>query len=64
MDVYLGKDIIKVEKEDILNKPSDNKILMLRAKDIKNDPEIGVAVSNKEQYQIGDHTVVVLKGAS
>jgi len=31
----------------------------LRAKDIKNDHEIGAAVSNKEQYQIGDHTVVI-----
>jgi 4-amino-4-deoxy-L-arabinose transferase-like glycosyltransferase len=59
MDVYLGKDIIKVEKEDILNAQPDNKILMLRAKDIKNDSDIRAALSNREQYQIGDHTVVI-----
>lgn len=59
MDVYLGKDIIKVDREDILNEPSEDKLLMLKIKDIKNDPEIGTALQNREQYQIGRYAVVV-----
>lgn len=59
MDVYLGKDIIKVDKDDIVKQPLENRLLMLRTKDIKNDPEIGTAVLNKEQYQIGNYTIVV-----
>lgn len=59
MDVYLGKDIIKVDREDILNEPSEDKLLMLKIKDIKNDPEIGAALQNREQYQIGRYAVVV-----
>ncbi len=59
MDVYLGKDIIKVDKDDIVKQPLENRLLMLRTKDIKNDPEIGTAVLNREQYQIGNYTIVV-----
>jgi len=59
MDVYLGKDIIKVEKEDILKQPHENRLLMLRTKDTKNDPEILAATQNREQYQIGNYTIVV-----
>jgi len=59
MDVYLGKDIIKVDMEDILNESSKNRLLMLRMKDIRNNPEISAAVSNKEQYQIGEHAIVI-----
>jgi 4-amino-4-deoxy-L-arabinose transferase-like glycosyltransferase len=59
MDVYLGKDIIKVEKEDILKQPHENGLLMLPTKDTKNDPEILDALQNREQYQIGNYTIVV-----
>jgi hypothetical protein len=59
MDVYLGKDIIKVEKEDILKQPHENRLLMLRTKDTKNDPEILAVLQNREQYQIGNYTIVV-----
>ena len=59
MDVYLGKDIIKAERKDILKEPLENRLLMLRTKDIKNDPEIHTAVLNREQYQIGKYTIVV-----
>ncbi len=59
MDVYLGKDIIKVDKEDIVKQPLENRLLMLRTKDIKNDPEIHTTVLNREQYQIGNYTIVV-----
>ena len=60
MDVYLGKDIIKVDKEDILNESPKNRLLMLRIKDIQNDPDILAAVLNKTQYQIGEHAIVIL----
>ena len=59
MDVYLGKDIIKVDKKDFVKQPLENRLLMLRTKDIKNDPEISTAVLNREQYQIGNYTIVV-----
>lgn len=59
MDVYLGKDIIKVEKDDIINDTYENRLLMLRSKDIKNDPVLLRVVSDKEQYQVGQHTIVI-----
>ncbi len=59
MDVYLGKDIFEAEKGDILNASPEKKILMLRTKDIKNDADLRAALSNREQYQIGEHTVVI-----
>lgn len=62
MDVYLGKDIIKVDKEDILNETDENKLLMLRIKDIKNDPDIHFLVFNKVQYQFGENIIVILNG--
>ncbi|MDD4778558.1 MAG: glycosyltransferase family 39 protein [Fermentimonas sp.] len=60
MDVYLEKDIIKVEKEDLLNENNGNKLLMLRTKDIKNDPDISSLVLNKDQYQFGVNIIVIL----
>ena len=60
MDVYLGKDIIKAEKEDLLNENNENKLLMLRTKDIKNDPDIHSLVLNKVQYQFGENVIVIL----
>jgi hypothetical protein len=59
MDVYLGKDIIKIEKEDILKEPQENRLLMLRIKDIKKDPELRSVILNKEQYQIGEYAIVI-----
>lgn len=59
MDVYLGKDIIKVDKDDIVKQPLENRLLMLRVKDIKNDPELYNAIVTKEQYQIGKYMIVI-----
>lgn len=60
MDVYLGKDIIKVDKEVILHVFNENKLLMLRTKDIKNDPDIHSIILNKVQYQFGENIIVIL----
>jgi len=59
MDVYLEKDIIKVDKDDIVKQPLENRLLMLRVKDIKNDPELYNAIVTKEQYQIGKYVIVI-----
>lgn len=59
MDVYLGKDIVEVTKEDILKEPIEKRLLMLRIKDLKNDPELRAATSNKEHYLIGKHAIVI-----
>lgn len=59
MDVYLGKDIIKIGKDDLFHEPHENRLLMLRSKDIKNDSDLQLMVSDKEQYQIGEHTIVI-----
>jgi len=59
MDVYLGKDIIKVDKEDIMKQPITNKLLLLPTKNMQNDPEMLAVLRNREQYQIGKYTIVV-----
>ena len=59
MDVYLKKDVIIVDKE-VLKNSTDKKLLMLRAKDIENDPEISSLVLNKIQYPYGDNIIVIL----
>jgi hypothetical protein len=59
MDVYLGKDIIKVEKEEILRPSAEKKLLLLPTKVIQRDSEIRRAIQDKEQYRIGDHTIVI-----
>jgi len=59
MDVYLGKDIIKADKDDIMKQPITNKLLMLPTKNIINDPEILAVIQNREQYQIGKYTIVI-----
>jgi len=59
MDVYLGKDITKVEREDILKQPHENRLLMLRVQDIKNDKELHNALMNKEQYRFGKYAIVI-----
>ncbi|MFA6701575.1 MAG: glycosyltransferase family 39 protein [Dysgonamonadaceae bacterium] len=59
MDVYLGKDIIKVDKEEILRESHENRLVILQNKDISNDADIRSAIENKEQYQIGKHTIVI-----
>lgn len=59
MDVYLGKDIIKINKEDIMKQSITNKLLLLPTKNMINDPEIRAALQKREQYQIGKYTIVV-----
>jgi len=59
MDVYLGKDIIKVDKDDIVKQPITNKLLLLPTKNMMSDPEILAAIQNRKQYQIGSYTIVV-----
>ncbi len=59
MDVYLGKDIIRVKREDILEEPLENRLLILRYKETKNDPELHNAIINKEQYRFGKNLIVI-----
>jgi hypothetical protein len=59
MDVYLGKDILKVKREDILREPHKNRLLMLRVKNMKNDQELHNALINKEQYRVGNYMIVI-----
>lgn len=61
MDVYLGKDIIKVDKEQILSNHQENKILIAQTKHIKKDEELRLLIENNEQYKIGKYTITVLK---
>jgi hypothetical protein len=61
MDVYLGKDVIKVEKDDIIEPSVEKKLLLLRTKVIDRDNEIRMAVQNNAQYQIGDYTIVLFQ---
>lgn len=59
MDVYLGQDIVEVEKEDIINPTAEKKLLMLKTNSIAGDPELSTVVQNKELHQIGDYTIVL-----
>lgn len=60
MDVYLGKDIIEVSREDILKEQTEKRLLMLRLKDIRNDLQLSAVLSNKEMFLIGKHAIVIL----
>ena len=62
MDVYFKKDIIKVHREEIVNQPFENRILLLKSKVIKTDPEIYAIIHGHEQYQIGRYTIVLSNG--
>jgi len=59
MDVYLGKDILKVKREDILKEPHKNRLLMLRVKDMKKDQGLHNVLRNKEQYRVGNYMIVI-----
>lgn len=59
MDVYFKKDIVKVNKEKIVNQQLDNRMLLLKSKVIKTDPEVYAAVFDQEQHQIGRYTIVL-----
>lgn len=59
MDVYLGKEIIKVEKEKILSSSAEKKLLLLRTKVIQGDAEIRGAIRDREQQRVGSYTIVL-----
>lgn len=59
MDVYFKKDIINVNREKIVNQPFGNRVLLLKSKTLKTDPEIYAVVHGREQYQIGRYTIVL-----
>ncbi|MDD2513634.1 MAG: glycosyltransferase family 39 protein [Proteiniphilum sp.] len=61
MDVYLGKDVIEAEEEDILRPPTEGQLILLRTKEIYTDSKIRRAIRNKEQYRIGNYTIVLFK---
>ena len=59
MDVFLGKDVKMVEKEDIVDNSLANAILMLPAKKVKRDEELHSAIEDKTYFEIGNHVIVI-----
>lgn len=59
MDVFLGQDIVSVSKEELLQEFPEKRLLMLRVKEMNNDPELGAALSNGEKYLVGRHVIVI-----
>ncbi len=59
MDVFLKKDVIFAEKEEIINNSLAGQLLLISDKAIKNDTEIQSVVHNKEQYKVGNFVIVV-----
>lgn len=59
MDVYLGKDIIEVSREEILKEQPEKRLLMLQIKDMKNDLQLSAVISNKKTFLIGKHAIVI-----
>lgn len=59
MDVFLGQDIVSVSKEELLQKFPRKRLLMLRVKEMNNDPEVGAALSSSEIHRVGRHLIVI-----
>lgn len=60
MDVFLKKDVIFAEKEEIVNNSLTGQLLLLPEKTIKKDADIQSVVQNKQQYVVGQYIIVVL----
>lgn len=60
IDSYLKKEIQNANSEKILSLAKDrNFILLVRNKDLKNDPELIKITNNKEIYPIGNYSIIV-----
>lgn len=59
MDVFLRKDVIFAEKEEIVNNSLTGQLLLLPERTIKRDAEIQSVVQNKQQYIVGQYVIVV-----
>ena len=59
MDVFLGKDIVKVSRGELLRESPGKRLLMLRVKEMSNDPELGTALSNGEKHLVGRHAIII-----
>jgi hypothetical protein len=59
MDVFLKKDVIFAEKEEIVSKAIAGQLLLISDKAIKKDADIQSVIQNKEQYKVGSFVVVV-----
>ncbi|OPZ29173.1 MAG: Undecaprenyl phosphate-alpha-4-amino-4-deoxy-L-arabinose arabinosyl transferase [Bacteroidetes bacterium ADurb.BinA174] len=59
MDVFLKKDIIFAEKEEIVSKAIAGQLLLISDEAIKKDTDIQSVIQNKEQYKVGSFVVVV-----
>lgn len=59
MDVYLGKDIKIIGKEDLIKSITTTGIVLLPTKEIKKDEKLRSIIERKEHYTIGNYAVVV-----
>lgn len=59
MDVFLKKDVIFAEKEEIVNNAIAGQLLLISDKAIKKDSDIQSIIQSKEQYKVGSFVVVV-----
>lgn len=59
MDVFLKKDVILPDKEEIANDSLAGQLLLISNKAITNDADIQSIVQHKERYAVGNYTIVV-----
>lgn len=59
MDVYLGKDIKIIEKEDLMKSTPTKGIILLPTKEIKKDEKLRSIIERKEYYTMGNYAIVV-----
>jgi len=60
MDVFLKKDVIFADKEEIVKNKLDGQLLLISDKAIKKDADIRSFLFGKEQYAVGKYIVVAL----
>ncbi|HAC72511.1 MAG TPA: dolichyl-phosphate-mannose--protein mannosyltransferase, partial [Porphyromonadaceae bacterium] len=60
MDVFLKKDVIFADKEEIVKNKLDGQLLLISDKAIKKDEDIRSFLFGKEQYAVGKYLVVAL----
>lgn len=60
MDVYLGKDVVDVSRDDLLNGLNRKGVLMLRTKRLVDDSDLNNIFIDNEKSVVGPFTIVVL----
>lgn len=61
MDVFLEKDVRKISREQLLEEPLTNSLLLMPAKVLRRDEEIKKLVAGKEKHTVGRYIICVFQ---